>query len=74
MPFTVTVLKHGCCKDLILALGTACCLRNDEYLLLAEVTLSFCHTVYSFCNLVVAASLMLQSFNCRSMTTRYTDI
>ena len=37
MPFTVTVLKQGCCKDLNKALGVACCLRNDEYLLLAEV-------------------------------------
>ncbi|KAE8055031.1 hypothetical protein FH972_011901 [Carpinus fangiana] len=36
MPYTVTLLKHGCCKDLIQALGTACCLKNDESLLLAE--------------------------------------
>ena len=41
MPYTVTVLKHGRCKDLIQALGAACCLRTDEYLLLAEVT-NFC--------------------------------
>lgn len=37
MPFTVTLLKQGCCKDLIHALGNECCLRSDEYLLLAEV-------------------------------------
>ncbi|PKI64379.1 hypothetical protein CRG98_015239 [Punica granatum] len=37
MPYTVTVPKHGSCKDLSQALGTACCLRPDESLLLAEV-------------------------------------
>ncbi|XP_019428321.1 PREDICTED: ubiquitin carboxyl-terminal hydrolase 9-like isoform X2 [Lupinus angustifolius] len=37
MPFTVNVLKHGCCRDLCTALGTACCLKSDEMLLLAEV-------------------------------------
>lgn len=37
MPYTVTVLKHGCCKDLMLALGAACCLSDNEFLLLAEV-------------------------------------
>lgn len=37
MPYTVPVLKHGCCKDLIQALGAACCLKGDESLLLAEV-------------------------------------
>lgn len=37
MPFTVSVLKSGLCKDLLQALGTACCLRSDEILLLAEV-------------------------------------
>ncbi|XP_058203138.1 ubiquitin carboxyl-terminal hydrolase 9-like isoform X2 [Rhododendron vialii] len=37
MPYTVTVLQHGCCKDLSMALGTACCLSSDESLLLAEV-------------------------------------
>lgn len=37
MPYTVTVLKHGCCRDLNHALGTACCLKSDEMLLLAEV-------------------------------------
>lgn len=38
MPYTVTLLKQGCCKDLIEALSTACCLKSDEILLLAEVT------------------------------------
>lgn len=42
MPYTVTVLKHGYIKDLIQALESACCLRTDEYLLLAEVIL-FAH-------------------------------
>ncbi|XP_010542043.1 PREDICTED: ubiquitin carboxyl-terminal hydrolase 9-like isoform X2 [Tarenaya hassleriana] len=37
MPYTVTVPKHGSCRDLNVALGTACCLNNDESLLLAEV-------------------------------------
>ncbi|XVF53187.1 hypothetical protein PTKIN_Ptkin05aG0080200 [Pterospermum kingtungense] len=37
MPYTVSVLKNGFCKDLVLALGTACCLNSDENLLLAEV-------------------------------------
>ncbi|KAG2676917.1 hypothetical protein I3760_12G073900 [Carya illinoinensis] len=37
MPYTVTVFKHGCCKDLTQALATACCLKGDESLLLAEV-------------------------------------
>lgn len=37
MPYTVTVPKDGSCKDLILALGRACCLRSDESLVLAEV-------------------------------------
>ncbi|XP_050898059.1 ubiquitin carboxyl-terminal hydrolase 9 [Lathyrus oleraceus] len=37
MPYTVNVLKHGCCRDLCQALGTACCLKSDEMLLLAEV-------------------------------------
>lgn len=45
MPFTVTVLKQGCCKDLNQALGIACCLRNDEYLLLAEV---YEHRIYRY--------------------------
>ncbi|OMO79890.1 Peptidase C19, ubiquitin carboxyl-terminal hydrolase 2 [Corchorus capsularis] len=37
MPYTVSVLKNGFCKDLLLALSTACCLKSDEKLLLAEV-------------------------------------
>ncbi|KAG6405437.1 hypothetical protein SASPL_133026 [Salvia splendens] len=37
MPLTVNVLKQGNCKDLIQALGIACSLQSDEYLLLAEV-------------------------------------
>ena len=37
MPFTVNVLKEGNCKDPIQALGVACGLHSDEYLLLAEV-------------------------------------
>ncbi|KAK8585998.1 hypothetical protein V6N13_130524 [Hibiscus sabdariffa] len=37
MPFTVSVLKNGFCKDLLLALGTACGLKRDESLMLAEV-------------------------------------
>ncbi|KAG8374513.1 hypothetical protein BUALT_Bualt10G0002800 [Buddleja alternifolia] len=45
MPFTVTVLKQGCCKDLIQALSVASCLRSDEYLLLAEV---YEHRVYRY--------------------------
>lgn len=39
MPFTVNVLKQGSCKDLIQALGIACGLHTDEYLLLAEVNI-----------------------------------
>ncbi|KAK8512013.1 hypothetical protein V6N12_074697 [Hibiscus sabdariffa] len=37
MPYTVSLLKNGFCKDLLLALGSACCLKSDEHLLLAEV-------------------------------------
>lgn len=39
-PYTVTVPKDGSCRDLRNALGTACCLNNDESLLLAEVIVS----------------------------------
>lgn len=39
MPFTVTVQRHGCTKDLTLALAAACCLKSDENLLLAEVSI-----------------------------------
>ncbi|XP_074303699.1 ubiquitin carboxyl-terminal hydrolase 10-like isoform X2 [Silene latifolia] len=45
MPYTVTVSKNGFCRDLIQGLGTACCLRNDESLLLAEV---YDHKIYRF--------------------------
>lgn len=41
MPYTVTVSKHGSCKDLIQALANACCLKNDESLLLAEVNMLY---------------------------------
>ncbi|KAH6792580.1 ubiquitin-specific protease 9 [Perilla frutescens var. hirtella] len=44
-PFTVTVLKQGSCKDLDQALGIACCLPSDEYLLLAEV---YEHRIYRY--------------------------
>lgn len=45
MPYTVTVLKHGHCKDLTQRLGAACCLRADECLLLAEV---YDHRIYRY--------------------------
>lgn len=45
MPYTVTVLKQGCCKDLNQALATECCLRSDECLLLAEV---YEHRIYRY--------------------------
>ncbi|KAK3228187.1 hypothetical protein Dsin_008049 [Dipteronia sinensis] len=45
MPFTVTVMKHGFCKDLLAALSTACCLKSDESLLLAEV---YNHQIFKF--------------------------
>ncbi|KAL0313132.1 UNVERIFIED_CONTAM: Ubiquitin carboxyl-terminal hydrolase 10 [Sesamum radiatum] len=45
MPFTVSVLKQGCCKDLNQALAVACCLSSDEYLLLAEV---YEHRIYRY--------------------------
>ncbi|XP_020575146.1 ubiquitin carboxyl-terminal hydrolase 9-like [Phalaenopsis equestris] len=37
MPFTVTVPKNGCCRDLVRALSIACCLESSEALLVAEV-------------------------------------
>ncbi|KAF6143197.1 hypothetical protein GIB67_035611 [Kingdonia uniflora] len=37
MPFTVTVLKDGSCKDLLQVLSAKCYLRSDETLLFAEV-------------------------------------
>ncbi|XP_077248420.1 ubiquitin carboxyl-terminal hydrolase 10-like [Tasmannia lanceolata] len=45
MPFTVTVLKQSYCKDLSQALSTACCLKADETLLLAEV---YDHRIYRY--------------------------
>ncbi|XP_010908130.1 ubiquitin carboxyl-terminal hydrolase 9 [Elaeis guineensis] len=45
MPFTVTVPKHGCCKDLSRALSTSCCLKSSEALLLAEV---YDHRIYRY--------------------------
>ncbi|KAL5766085.1 hypothetical protein ACOSP7_016702 [Xanthoceras sorbifolium] len=45
MPFTVTVMKHACCKDLVAALSTACCLKSNESLLLAEV---YNHQIFKF--------------------------
>ncbi|KAK9103955.1 hypothetical protein Sjap_021209 [Stephania japonica] len=45
MPYAVTVLKHGFCKDLLQALSTACCLKSDESLLLAEV---YGHRIYRY--------------------------
>lgn len=45
MPYTVTVLKHGFLKDLLQVLNTACCLGDDENLLLAEV---FSHKIYKY--------------------------
>ncbi|KAG8658980.1 ubiquitin carboxyl-terminal hydrolase 9 isoform X2 [Manihot esculenta] len=43
MPYTVSVLKNGHCRDLIQALSAACCLRSDESFLLAEV---YDHRIY----------------------------
>ncbi|XP_020093909.1 ubiquitin carboxyl-terminal hydrolase 9-like isoform X1 [Ananas comosus] len=37
MPYTVTVPKNGLCKDLMKTLSSACCLKNTEALLIAEV-------------------------------------
>ncbi|KAL0372890.1 UNVERIFIED_CONTAM: Ubiquitin carboxyl-terminal hydrolase 10 [Sesamum calycinum] len=41
----VTLPKQGCCKDLNQALGVACCLQDDEYILLAEV---YEHRIYRY--------------------------
>lgn len=49
MPYTVTVPKDGSCRDLSNALGTACCLNNDESLLLAEVIISASLFSYNRC-------------------------
>lgn len=67
MPFTVTLMKHGCCKDLILALSTACCLKIDEGLLLAEVmiviSLSFsCFVLNYFSYILASATEFLEFF------------
>lgn len=43
MPYTVSVPKHGHCRDLSQALGVACCLKPGESLLLAEV---YDHKIY----------------------------
>ncbi|KAF6151042.1 hypothetical protein GIB67_010620, partial [Kingdonia uniflora] len=45
MPFTITVLKDGSCKDLLEALSTECYLRSDETLLLTEV---HAHSIYQY--------------------------
>ncbi|XP_042520355.1 ubiquitin carboxyl-terminal hydrolase 9-like [Macadamia integrifolia] len=45
MPYTVSLLKHGCYKDLMQALSNACCLKSDESILLAEV---FEHRIYRY--------------------------
>ncbi|XP_010267386.1 PREDICTED: ubiquitin carboxyl-terminal hydrolase 9-like isoform X2 [Nelumbo nucifera] len=45
IPYTVTLPKHGCYKDLSQALSTACCLKVDESLLLAEV---YEHQIYRY--------------------------
>ncbi|KAH7686774.1 ubiquitin carboxyl-terminal hydrolase 4/11/15 protein [Dioscorea alata] len=37
MPYTVTVSRNGCFRDLIQALSTACCLKSYEALLVVEV-------------------------------------
>lgn len=41
LTFTITLPKSGLLMDLIEALGTACSLREDETLLVAEV---ICHS------------------------------
>ncbi|CAB4310728.1 unnamed protein product [Prunus armeniaca] len=45
MPYTLTLIKDRCIKDLIAALGTACCLKSDESLMLAEV---YEHRIYRY--------------------------
>lgn len=59
MPYTVTVLKHGCCRDLCQALGAACCLKSDEMLLLAEVSDSHRSCIFLVLILVVDGLLSL---------------
>ncbi|KAJ4955135.1 hypothetical protein NE237_011918 [Protea cynaroides] len=45
MPYTLSVLKNGCYKDLTQALSNACCLKSDEGILLAEV---YDHRIYQY--------------------------
>ncbi|CAN0908959.1 Ubiquitin carboxyl-terminal hydrolase 10 [Linum grandiflorum] len=45
MPYTVSVMENGQCRDLTQVLGAACCLKADESLLLAEV---YEHKIYRF--------------------------
>ncbi|XP_062025492.1 ubiquitin carboxyl-terminal hydrolase 9-like [Rosa rugosa] len=45
MPYTVTLIKDRSVKDLVEALGTACCLKSDESLLLAEI---YEHRIYRY--------------------------
>ena len=40
LPVTVAVPRDGTLSDLVEALSVACCLRDDETLLIAEVTFS----------------------------------
>ena len=54
-PYTVTVLKHGFCKDLIEALSTECCLKTVESILLAEV--SFTSGVFNIFSIEVVLQL-----------------
>lgn len=55
LTYTVTVLKHGCCKDLVQALSTECCLKPDESILLAEV--NFTNSVFSIFSVEVVLQL-----------------
>lgn len=48
MPYTVNLFKDRSVRDLIEALGTACCLKSDESLLLAEVNMAFLWLMFSF--------------------------
>ncbi|XP_050377387.1 ubiquitin carboxyl-terminal hydrolase 9-like [Argentina anserina] len=45
IPYTVNLIKDRCVRDLIEALGTACCLKSDENLLLAEI---YEHRIYRY--------------------------
>lgn len=70
MPYTVTVLKHGSCRDLCQALGTACCLKSDEMLLLAEVIASYKSCF--FLDLILVVDGVYVSL--RFMSIRFIDI